>query len=212
MTSTRAWRAASRFLAGCSVVAITAAMTLAVSSGPAGAGSPDLPPAKFKKLAKRFDPVLEPYGVQLSRGLLQDLDTYRPDPRGTHLALYVEPIDADYASARYIENFTALTREFVPKVFDKWEDLESFDICQEPYNDTRESPPPVTQIFLTRDALDRVGDWRKAELSELIAASPRVRNVAAGYFVYFAPSLRTDPTFAAAAREAGWTDPTDFDT
>jgi hypothetical protein len=63
----------------------------------------------------------------------------------------------------------------VPAVFKRWSGLRSFDIGQGPSNDPRAAPPPVTQIFLTRDALDRGGSWKTATLSELLAASPRAR-------------------------------------
>ena len=42
-------------------------------------------------------------------------------------------------------------------------------------------------------------------LNELLTASPRVRSVAAGYYVYFAPELRDEPAFVEAAAKAGWT-------
>ena len=173
-----------------------------VTAGPPAAAN--LPPSEERDLARLFRAELKPLGLKVSRGLLQHLETYEADAKGTHLALYVEPVDRDYSSAEYVENFTTLTRMFVPKVFERWKGLESFDICQEPYADPRESPPPVTQIFLTRSALDRVGSWRKAELPELLAASPRVRSVSAGYYVYFSPTVRTDPAFIEAAKNAGW--------
>jgi hypothetical protein len=176
------------------------------TAGPAHAGASgrDLPPAKFAALERLFRKQLAPLGVQMSRALLQDIESYERSAAGTHLALYVEPLDTGYTDAQYVENFTRLTRRFVPAVFKRWKGLESFDICQEPAGDPRKSPPSVTQIFVSRDGLDRVDSWRTADLTELIAASPRTRNVDAGYYVYFDPRLADEPTLVAAAQQAGW--------
>lgn len=187
---------------------LLAALTLVATAVPAGAAratDKDLPPAKLAKLKKLFNADVKPLGLRVSRGTLQNLDTYRNDPNGTHLALYVEPIEPDYTGARYLKNFVKLTHKFVPSVFKRWKDLESFDICQEPLDDPREVPPPATQIFVARTALDRVGNWKKADLTDLLAASPRVRSVSAGYYVYFSPELRDEPAFVEAAIESGWT-------
>ena len=165
----------------------------------------DLPPAKKAALAKMFRDELKPLGLHVSRGLLQNPDTYDPDPSGTHLALYVTPTSSDYGSADYVENFTKLTRVFVPMVFDRWKGLETFDICQEPLDDARKEPPPVTQIFVSRSALDRVGKWKQATLTELLAAAPKDRRQrGADYYVYFNGDVRQDPTFQAAADAAGY--------
>lgn len=189
--------------AGIAVVGVALTGTTADAAPPRA----DLPPAELADLAKLFRKDVAPLGLEISRGMLQNPETYRPDPNGTHLALYAEPTSGDYTSADYVRNFTKLTHRFIPKVFKRWKGLETFDICQEPFADTREAPPPVTQIFVARRALDRVDNWRTATLTELLAAAPREQGRAADYFVYFAPSVRDDPTLAAAAREAGWTIP-----
>ena len=199
-----------RRLVAALALAVACALSAPLTASPAHAGS-ELPPAKLAALKKTFNAKVKPLGLRITRALLQNIETYRPDPEGTHLALYVEPIRAGYSDTRYVENFTTLTRRFIPAVFDRWPALESFDICQEPVDDAREVPPPTTQIFVARTALGRVSDWRRADLEQLLAASPRVRDVASGYFVYFAPELRDEPTFAEAAANAGWT-PTDTET
>ena len=189
-------------------LALTAgALAVVVGSPTAGAASPDLPPAKKAALAKLFREELKPLGLHVSRGLLQNIATYEPDPSGTHLALYVTPTSSGYGSADYVKNFAKLTRVFVPMVFDRWEGLQSFDICQEPVDDAREEPPPVTQIFVSRTGLDRVGKWKQATLTELLAAAPKDRRQrGADYYVYFNADIRQDPTFQAAA------DAADYDT
>jgi hypothetical protein len=152
-----------------------------------------------------FRDELKPLGLRVSRGLLQNLETYKEDPNGTHLALYLEPTSSKYATVDYVHNFARITRVFVPMVFDRWKGLTSFDICQEPANDPRDEPPPVTQIFVTRSALDRVGTWKKATLRELLAAAPKDRRQrGADYYVYFDNDVRQDPTFQQAADAAGY--------
>ncbi len=198
---TARWRGALGVLAA----ALVALVVTAVPTSRASAAGPDLPPPTLAALQKRFDPQVKALGLRVSRGLLQSLETYEQDPQGTHLALYVEPIKPGYTNAQYLKNFTKLTHLLVPAVFEKWKGLESFDICQEPVDDPRAVPPPVTQIFVQRDALDRVGGWRRANLTQLLQASPRVRSIAAGYYVYFAPELREEPAFLDAAAKAGWT-------
>jgi hypothetical protein len=190
------------------VVALTlsaAALALVVGPSTAGAASPDLPPPKQAALAKMFRDELKPLGLRVSRGLLQRAETYEPDPTGTHLALYVTPTSSKYANADYVKNFAKLTRVFVPMVFNRWNGLQTFDICQEPMNDPRDSPPPVTQIFVGRTALERVGNWKRATLVELLAAAPKERRQrGADYYVYFNPDIRQDPQFQVAADAAGY--------
>jgi hypothetical protein len=180
------------------------ALALGVGLSTAGAASPDLPPAKQAALAKLFRDRLKPFGLRVSRGLLQRAGTYEPDPTGTHLALYVTPTSSKYATADYVKNFAKITQIFVPMVFNRWDGLQTFDICQEPVDDAREEPPPVTQIFVGRSALDRVGDWKRATLVELLAAAPKDRPRGTDYYVYFDADIRQDAKFQAAAAAAGY--------
>src|SRR5262249_18228711 len=180
------------------------AAPLAARRAPAGAAT-DLPPSNRAALDKMFRADLKPLGLRVSRGLLQNLATYKEDPHGTHLALYVTPTSSKYATADYVQNFAKITRVFVPMVFQRWKGLESFDICQEPVNDPRDEPPPVTQIFLKRTALDRVGSWKRATLPDLLAASPKDhRERGADYYVYFDTDVVKDPAFQKAADTAGY--------
>jgi hypothetical protein len=187
-------------------LALTAgALALVIGPSRAGAAGQDLPPASKAALAKLFRDELKPFGLRVSRGLLQNPETYDPDPDGTHLALYVTPTSSTYGNADYVKNFAKLTRIFVPMVFDRWKGLQTFDICQEPVDDPRDEPPPVTQVYVSRTALDRVGNWKRATLTELLAAAPKDRRQrGADYYVYFNADIRQDPTFQAAADAAGY--------
>jgi hypothetical protein len=197
-------RVAAGIARGVAVVTV-ALLAVVVGAPSAGAGPSDLPPPKLKALSKEFKDELQPLGLRVSRGLLQNETTYRPDPDGKHLALYVEPKSSRYSWADYVANFTKLTHAFVPMVFNRWTGLKTFDICQEPLDATREAPPPVTQIFVSRDALDRVASWKQATLTELLAAAPAERRAGSDYYVYFNGTTRADPTFRQAAQAAGYT-------
>lgn len=168
MSPSRRARLLRRVLA---VIVATTAVTAFAS--PADAGErPDLPPPTRDALAKIFDPQLEDLGLHTTRATLQNLDTYRSDPDGTHLAIYVEPDSDAMSNEEYLENVTRVTKVFLPKVFKRWTDLESFDVCQEPPQalDDRTAPPPVTQVLVSRKGLKRV-HWRSATLEDIVAAS-----------------------------------------
>ena len=202
----RAARARSAGVLFIAIVVVAGAIGLVTKAeaSPAGAAGLDLPPAQKAALAKTFRAELKPFGLRVSRGLLQDGATYEPDPKGTHLALYVEPMSSNYSTRDYVKNYAKIARVFVPMVFERWESLQSFDICQEPFDDARKAPPPVTQVFVTRSALDRV-DWDRASLVDMLAAAPanrRQRGV--DYYVYFNADLRSESTFQAAAEAAGY--------
>ena len=57
---------------------------------------------------------------------------------------------------------------FLPEVFERWDELRTFDVCQEPLpgEDDRKEPPPVTQLFGTRAEAADV-DWQTVTLAEL---------------------------------------------
>ena len=162
--------------------------------------SEHLPPNDFDELAERFDPQLEPLGLRLTRGALVDTDGgYEVSDTGRHLAVYVEPTDA-YTTADYTEGIVTTAQVFLPVVFDRWDRLETFDVCQEPLpgEDDRREPPPVTQLYVARDEAAAV-DWDTVTLTELIAAatpSPRT------FRLYVAPEVMADPAYAEAATPA----------
>ena len=178
-------------------------VTFAVSAGvasipdtPAGAAGAsatdrsDLPPAQRDEIAALFAKDLAALGLRTTRAVLQDRGSYRSSPRGTHLAIYVEPIDAADATARQrVAGIVPLARVFLPRVFRKWRGLESFDVCQEDAATPNSPavPPPITQLALVRK--DAAGiDWGEADLGTLVAAA-----------------AAADPT-----SEEGWGDPRHF--
>ncbi|HEX6311128.1 MAG TPA: hypothetical protein VF152_05845 [Acidimicrobiia bacterium] len=172
-------------------------------SGPEGSGSERaerLPPNDFDQLAEMFDPELAPLGLRLTRGALVDTDGgYEVSDTGRHLAVYVEPV-GDYTPADYVDGIVTTAQVFLPDVFERWDRLETFDVCQEPLpsDDDREEPPPVTQLYVARADAAAV-EWETTTLPELVAAttpsSPSFR-------LYVAPAIASDPAYLEAAGAA----------
>jgi hypothetical protein len=159
-----------------------------------------LPPNDFDALAEMFDPQLEELGLRLTRGALVDTsEGYEVSDTGRHLALYVEPT-GEYAAADYADNIVTTARLFLPLVFERWDRLETFDVCQEPRpgEDDREEPPPVTQLFVSRpDSADV--DWANVTLPELVDATTPTSST---FRLYVHPMLRSDPAYVEAAGQA----------
>jgi hypothetical protein len=141
-------------------------------------------------------------GLVLTRGALIDRadNGYEVSDEGRHLALYAEPIDdGDYDADAAAANFYDLTAEFTPYVFERWSELDTFDICQEPPTsvDDRPEPFPDTQIDITRSASDSF-DWENGDLTDLLTLDledPDVRTV-------IGERVREAPTYTAAYEAA----------
>jgi hypothetical protein len=155
-------------------LAATAILALTPVSAGAGAETRDrrLPPSRRPALLKLLAPRVEPLGLHVTRAALVDAENHR-SPTGTHLAVYVEP-DGTYTAADYLAGTTTVSRVFLPFVFDRWPELRSFDVCQEPLASVDDSsePPPETQVFVRRRGADAV-DWEHADLAELLVESDR---------------------------------------
>jgi hypothetical protein len=200
--------ASSRRLRTVAAVALAvAAITVAAAPGAhAGGRAPDLPPSSRAALARLFDPQLEKLGLRTTRALLQSLETYRSDAEGTHLAIYVEPIDS-MTDAEFLANITKVSRIFLPRVFKEWQDLESFDVCQEPVPgvDDRESPPPVTQLLVSRKGAKRVR-WPKATLQDILEAAQlppgSPPESTRDFFLFVNAALAKQPAYLAASAAA----------
>jgi hypothetical protein len=200
--------ASSRRLRTVAAVALAvAAITVAAAPGAhAGGRAPDLPPSSRAALARLFDPQLEKLGLRTTRALLQSLETYRSDAEGTHLAIYVEPIDS-MTDAEFLANITKVSRIFLPRVFKEWQDLESFDVCQEPVPgvDDRESPPPVTQLLVSRKGAKRVR-WPKATLQDILEAAQlppgSPPESTRDFFLFVNAALAKQPAYLAASTAA----------
>jgi hypothetical protein len=193
--------------------AATIALALAAASAPgalveAHAATPnrlDLPPTSRAALARLFDAKLAPLGLRTTRAALQSSTTYRYSSNGRHLAIYVEPTGT-YSNAQYVENIVSVARIFLPMVFDRWKDLRSFDVCQEPPQavDATPEPAPFTQVLVNRRGTHEVS-WKHAQLADLLAASAlvdRSKQNTRWFSVYVAPALVTEPAYQAARANA----------
>jgi hypothetical protein len=178
-----------------------------VAALPASAAAPErrLPPSDRDDLAAIFDPKVEALGFRTTRARLQDLETYQIDPKGRHLAVYLEPTADAFTDEQYVAAVTETTRVFLPMVFKRWKGLESFDVCLEPLpsEDDRAEPPAITQILVTRSAYKAV-DWKTATLTDLIATANeygKSQKTLRDFYLYFHEQLDEVPELVAA-REA----------
>ena len=189
---------------------VTSLIIVATLSGalPAGAAAPDrnLPPSTFEELTKIFDDKVGDLGFKTTRALLQNLDTYASDPKGRHLALYLEPIDDEFTDAQYVASFADVAKVFLPLVYKRWKGLKSFDVCLEPLQseDSSEAPPPVTQLLVTRRGV-RALDWQDATLTDMLVAADKHRATEeddADVYVFFDDRLDHVPELKQARTES----------
>jgi hypothetical protein len=186
-------------LVGLTVLAVPGSAS--ASAGRSVDDRPDLPPATRDAIAALFDGKLARLGLRTTRATLQNLETYRSDPNGRHLAIYVEPT-AKSSDARYLTTLVKSARIFLPMVFEEWSGLKSFDICQEPLPgvDDRAEPPPMTQVLVSRKGAGFV-HWKRASLEDLVRESTTTRPNAEAqrdFFVYVNPQLAQQPAYRAA--------------
>jgi hypothetical protein len=192
-------RIASRRL-GIAVACVLACAAAACSSGGDSENAHALPPNDKAAIERVFAPALEKLGVRLTRGALVDLKTGRPSPSGKHLAVYVEPT-GDYTPEDYARGTVRTLRAFIPKAFEEWGGLTSFDLCQEPLPaaDARPEPPPVTKVDLTKAASRKVR-WDDLDLVRLLRDAKRLG--ARALSVYAKPDVRLTSFYQAASMQA----------
>jgi hypothetical protein len=167
---------------------------------PPVADDQDLPPQDVSSIRGVYEGALATMGLHLTRATLVDTTDgrFEASSQGRHLALYVEPV-AERDLAGYAEDLWTLSALLTPDVFERWPELESYDICQEPVpgDDDADEPPPVTQLDLTREAAERI-DWDGGHLADLLVAwhtDPEVVLVAGR-------DLRRTPLFQEADAQA----------
>jgi hypothetical protein len=178
------------------------------TSTPAAVGETDattaqepFPPNNFEELAVVFDPMLEPMGLHLTRGALIDRagGGYEESDTGTHLALYVEPIDDGYTTADYVAGVYDVTALITPYVFDRWTDIETYDICQEPPNSEDDSPEPfpVSQVEVARPFAEGF-NWEDGDLADLLRGDQDTEEVR----IIASRAVMNDPEYVAARAQA----------
>lgn len=168
-----------------------------------------LPPADALDLEELYRDALADLGLRLTdRGGLIDRSDggYEPSPTGTHLALYVEPV-GERTPAEYVDGIASVAIVF-GDVFERWPDLETYDVCQEPVEEASPSendpyydesePLPVTQIELTREQAAAF-DWSSVTVADLVRAW---KADPPGLGLRVSSSLTRDPAWTAVA--GGW--------
>lgn len=137
----------------------------------------DLPPPGPFDIEPIYGEALAELGLRLTSqgGLIDRSDGgYVPSADGDHLAIYVEPIGDDYDTADYIEGIRTVAIVF-QDVFERWPGLATYDVCQEPgagWTDANAPRQlPVTQIELTREEAEALGDLEALALVDLVRAA-----------------------------------------
>jgi hypothetical protein len=195
----------------CAAAFVVAIVLLLAPAGAASAASSSLslPPSARKDLVAIFGKKVAPFGLRVTRAALVNPKEKR-DPKGTHLAIYVEPTGR-YTPDDYLTGTITVTRVFLPYVFHRWNDLKSFDVCQEPRPAVDDSPVPVpeTQVYATRAGAKLV-DWPTATLATMIETS-QTEATAAGtqrpvrFSLFVTKHLQNIPTYQAAAATSATT-------
>jgi hypothetical protein len=189
-------------LAACGTAGTTVDRAATTSTRPApAAGLPAfadeqrLPPNDVGSLRALYDPALAELGVRVTRAELVDTtgNKYVSSNDGRHLAIYVEPT-ADYSDEQYLDGLWKVTALMTQDVFERWADLESYDLCQEPLPAVDDSPEPfpVTQVNITRTAAATI-DWQNGDLVDLLVVArtdPDVR-------IVVNRQIRQTPAYAA---------------
>jgi hypothetical protein len=193
-----------RRLLGLAAVALAVTAAACSSGGSGGSGDDEargaLPPNNKASIEQVFSRRLDELGLRLTRGALVDLRTGKVSPRGTHLAVYVEPV-GPFSADDYARQIVAVTKVFAPRSFDTWRGLTSFDVCQEPLQslDTRPEPPPKTKVNMTRKASGEVG-WRDLDLPQLLTDAKRLGTRELS--VYAEPEVRRTTMYQDAVVKA----------
>lgn len=163
-----------------------------------------LPPNSVEAMRALYDPVLAPLGVRLTRAALIDTSggRYTKSDDGTHLALYVAPLEPDparYPAARYVEGMWTITALLTPDVFARWPGLQSYDVCQEGLTPPPPGgePPTETQVNIERQAAEKV-DWTSGSLVDLLSIS--IDDTAIR--IVTSKQLRESPEYQSALQQA----------
>jgi hypothetical protein len=194
-------------LAGLSLAVPAAGVTAAGASERASS----LPPASRKELVAIFDEKVKPLGLRVTRAALVNPAQVR-DPKGTHLAIYVEPT-GEYTPGDYIDGTVDVSKVFLPYVFTRWKGLRSFDVCQEPHPeiDPRPTPAPETQVYASR-AGSKLVDWKTVDVATMIRTSRQEAAATntgetARFTLFVTRHLQNTPAYQAVAGTAATTTP-----
>src|SRR3954447_7316406 len=196
-------------LAAALVVALALVASGLLTAAAGASSSSPLPPAARRDLVAIFEKKVKPFGLRVTRAALVNPAQER-DPKGTHLAIYVEPT-GDYTPQDYIDGAVDVSKVFLPYVFTRWKGLKSFDVCQEPRPavDDRPTPAPETQVYATRGG-SKLVDWKTVDVAAMIhtsaeAAAATPTNGDVPFSVFVAKHLQNTPAYQEQAGTAATT-------
>jgi hypothetical protein len=172
----------------------TSTTTATTTTQPAfDGGGLEFPPPEVEGLAAIFDPVVASLGYRVGRGVLIDRETYRVTADGNHLALYLEPLVAKSAD-EFAGDFMPIVRLFTPAVFDAWPGLDSFDVCQEPFDWEGDTAPPGITVFdIDRQTAETI-DWGTVGLADLL----ELAEISAGLTIHAVEMIHVTAEWTAA--------------
>jgi len=160
-------------------------------------------PADLAEVRDVFAADLAELGLRLTdRGGVVDVDGgYTPSATGRHLSVYVEPT-GEHSTAQYVDGILDTARLLGPEIFERWSEIESFDVCQEPPAsvDDADEPAPYTRLDVRREQAEAI-DWDGLTLPTFLAlASERSEE---GLSLFVESSIRRSDEFEAALAAAG---------
>ncbi|MGK2947822.1 MAG: hypothetical protein ACSLFP_04560 [Acidimicrobiales bacterium] len=174
------------------------------AAGPTGLDGELPPPGPFD-IEPIYGEILADLGLRLtSQGGLIDRSGggYVPSAEGDHLAIYVEPIGDDYDAEDYIQGIHTVAVVF-QDVFERWPGLATYDVCQEPGEGWRDGYAdrqlPVTQIELTREEAEALGDLEQLGVVDLVRAA---QTDPPGMALRVSSRIARDPGYQAILAEA----------
>ena len=134
----------------------------------------DAPGNVLSQFKQRYDAALAPYGFRVSRaGFTSDVSSESYAAGGHHLAVYAVPT-RKLADEEYVAAIGPVAKVFLPEVFDRYPELQSFDVCEEPISDEDE-PRPRTQLVISADQAKLV-DWSSTTTESLVRGTRSTPN------------------------------------
>jgi hypothetical protein len=123
-------------------------------------------------LAHDVSPWLDRLGLQMQR-LSVEARGGGPNPEH-ELSLYVQPALVETADV-YAARFAPLTAAVVPAAFEKYDDIDWIDVCQERAGTAAgvDDAVPLTRIEVSRKDAATVHDWANFDLAALLALKLR---------------------------------------
>src|SRR5690242_5825251 len=105
-------------LAALGLLLALALVTSGIGAASADSGASSLPPSARQDLVAIFEKKVRRFGLRVTRAALVNPAQER-DPKGTHLAIYVEPT-GEYTIDDYLEGTVDVSKVFLPYVFERW--------------------------------------------------------------------------------------------